>query len=408
MTPAPSAQVAAAIVQFLDPGVNLRKLTQLAHQSLADDAVLRHVTLESYRAADQFAWNPEFARTRKVSWLGVSTMSGLPGVPGSQRVTCAHILVENTFHGTVSLHQHYLLDARVRLDDPRDEELTSLIAALHSLYWVRDRRGRETAWLRDIDPFTSYVQHTKQGLSSRRFYYASLLLDPDQWGTVERWEQVAPAVYGLLHLHASGVGSEAALKSLRASAYGSTSFFTGFFHADSLLTISVPYPPGAAGYDLGAIARSGNARDLLVSWNAMNVELGDRFEAYDLTPDFPLVRYNALTLIEYAGNASFALWWIRRSLSRIHSRPWLLGVVSSVWSYRQIDAAYYRATSLEVIRLPSVRAVAWRFIGSRVIDESQRVIDGLRASLLNGLIVLLTAAALLVGIIQVAVAVLGE
>ena len=115
-----------------------------------------------------------------------------------------------------------------------------------------------------------------------------------------------------------------------------------------------------------------------------------------------------MALLEFAGGAAYAEWRIQRQLIKVLRRRWLTSLVATVFVSGRVDRLYYEARSLGMLRLAGIRDIAGSLLRSRIMEDSTRVIDGMRASLTNGLLAFLAAAATVLAAVQIAVAIFGS
>jgi hypothetical protein len=317
-------------------------------------------------------------------------------------------MVRSGFHRTTSIHHHLVFSEPVNLHDWDNEEWRSCIYALHQLYWswnwAQDRRTDDSYGSDTLDPFLGVVEppHAAQ-FASRGFYISLYDADP---ALIADWESVAPALTSLLYLQAEGFDHAHAAQALAARTAQSTDFFISFFNADALLSLSCTYPeasvvdPFVVGYptEPGTIAAAQTAFERRLQQH------GRRYEPYDLLPEYPALRYLDLGLTEFTTNTKSSQWNIRHRLDSLSQAGGVPRVLRTAFALPGIDRIYYRSIALFVLRLPAARDLAKKLIHEQAPDLNQEAIDGMKSSLLNTLVTVLTAGALMVAVTQLVLA----
>lgn len=397
----PEARVAVVLVQYL-PHHQRDPVLQLAQKKLSTAPDSQELFQRSYEVADRFSFSSEYVEKRGVTWLGQAGPRSIPGHSDLTEVRTNHLMVWDGIHETFSLHQHLALPGSIVLD-PEDPDLAATIRFLHELYWLKDRLDQPSQWASFLDPFGPLVTRDGAGIFSRRALYLSVLLAAEDAAYIERWDDLSPALWGLMNLQAEGVDPKVARSNLQEIEYRSASFYVGFVQPEGALTLSVPYPAReiVEPWDEVLPNTAADMKAVSAAWSRRRAALGSRFEDYDLSPEFPALRYNAMALLAFAGGASYAEWRIRHRLVRAMSKPWLLGLFATALASRRIDRMYYQARSLSMLRLPSMRETAARLLRSRIMADAPREIDGMRASLTNGLLAFLAGAAVVLAVLQV-------
>jgi hypothetical protein len=397
----PQARIAPVLIQYL-PSRQRDAVLQLAQRELSQDAASRDLFCEAYEVAGDFSFSSEYVEKREVTWLGKAGPRAIPGHPELGTVTANHVMVWDGVHNILSLHQHLALSASIPLA-AGDPALAAAIRALHELYWLKDRVKNPSLWAPRVDPFGSLVTHDGAAIFSRRALYLSVLLSSEDSGYVEDWHDLSPALWGLINLQAEGVDRRVARSSLEEIEYRSAAFYVGFVQPEGALTLAVPYPDPALTEPWPELL-PGEASEAAATssvWARRRAALGDRFEAYDLSPEYPALRYNAMALLAFAGGAAYAESKIRHRLVKAMSRPRLIGLLMTARASRGIDQLYYQARSLSMLLLPAMRETAARLLRSRIMADAPREIDGMRASLTNGLLALLAGVTMILAALQV-------
>ena len=405
------ARVAAVIVQYLATDDLATYESTAPSGSLEKDDATRALFERAYDVYEAFSFEPHHAGRQRV-WLGRTYLTSLPHASRVGTLTANHVLVSSGTGGTTALHQHFALGGHIALEGAVNESTAAVTRVLHELFWHKDPRGELTPWVHSIDPFHTLAHRGGDGPFSQRAIYVSVVLDPPNDGrpqTLPDWRPFAVPLYQLLNLHAEGVDSTDALNSLEDCAYSSTAFFTGFIYPDAAVSLAVPYPAADVVEPWPTLfaATTQESKNVSDCWDRRVVEAGNRFEDYDLSPEYPALRCNAMALLEFAGNATYRELRIRRELERAMRQSWPLGLISAVGASRRIDQTFFSARSPDMLRLRVVRETAIKLLSTRTMEESERAIDGLRGSLTNGLLALLAAVAVLLAIVQVAIALLG-
>jgi hypothetical protein len=399
-------RIAAVIIQYLSPADSADLPALAAARNLDVDKPTHELFKRAYDVYEKFSFESPYPECRTVSWLGRTHLDRVPGEPEVGSVTTNHVLVKNLQDGTTALHQHLTLSGDVELDGVVTPSTAAATRTLHELFWQEDSTGEPTAWAVQADPFHAQARRDSSGPFSRRAIYVSLVLPDWDAALMPEWHQIAVPLYGFLNLHAEGMNPAGALSSLEDCAYSSTDFFVGFIHADAAVSLAVPYPHAGIVDPWPTLmpTTSTEAEAVTLCWNRRIDRQRSRFEDYDLSPEYPALRYNAMTLLEFAGKAVYGEWQIRRELDRAMNQRWPLGLISALAASRRIDRTYFKARSLDMLRLRVVREVAIRLVSTNEMEEPERAIEGLRASLTNGLLALLAAAAVLVAVVQILIA----
>jgi hypothetical protein len=406
------ARVAAVIVQYLPTHEPPMRELNAASSSLEKDDASRALFMRAYEVYDHFCFEKSYASRRTVSWLGRTHLPNVPSAPGIGPLTANHMLVRSGKGGTTALHHHIALGGQILLDGAVNESTATMTRTLHELFWHEDPRGELTNWVRTIDPFHALAHRDGDGPFSQRAIYSSIVLDrPNevQRQPLPDWRPLAVPLYQLLNLHAEGVDPANALSSLADCTYSSTEFFTGFIYTDAAVSLAVPYPAAeiAEPWPILFASSAQEAKAVSDCWDRRVIGAGDRFEDYDLSTEYPALRCNAMALLEFAGNAVYQEWRIRRELDLAMRQRWPLGLISAVAASRRIDQTFFSARSPGMLRLRVVRETAINLLSTNTMEESERAIEGLRGSLTNGLLALLAAVAVLLTIAQIAIALLG-
>jgi hypothetical protein len=406
------ARIAAVIVQYLPTHELPMHELNAGSRSLEEDEANRALFMRAYKVYDLFSFEKSYASRRTVSWLGRTHLPSVSSAPGVGALTANHMLVKNGKDGTTALHQHIALGGHILLDGAVNESTATMTRILHELFWHEDPRGELTSWVRTIDPFHALAHRDGDGPFSQRAIYVSVVLDrPNdiQRQPLPDWRPLAVSLYQLLNLHAEGVDPANALSSLEDCAYSSTEFFTGFIYPDAAVSLAVPYPAAdiAEPWPVIFASTAQEAEAVNDCWDRRVTGVGDRFEDYDLSPEYPALRCNAMALLEFAGSAVYQEWRIRRELDLIMRQRWPLGLISAVAASRRIDQTFFGARSPDMLRLRVVRETAINLLNTNMMEESERAIEGLRGSLTNGLLALLATVAALLAIVQIAIALLG-
>jgi hypothetical protein len=165
-----------------------------------------------------------------------------------------------------------------------------------------------------------------------------------------------------------------------------------------MLTLSVPFPAGAEPWSTPV---SRLPEDFVethkqflerVEWNE------NRYEVYDLLPEFPSLRYVCLSLLECLGTAEYVQLQIRGQLDKIAQMHWPVSSFSGAFRYRRISYSFYRSTSFHMLRLPVQRSVASDLLKMRDLSLNEKAIEAMSASLLNELMAVLGLLAIVVPI----------
>ncbi|RNL62864.1 hypothetical protein EFK50_14115 [Nocardioides marmoriginsengisoli] len=385
------------MVQLLPP-IKSKKFKHAAERLQVDGAARRYFE-RCYTHADDFSLSAEFLELRNVEWLGYTRGTSPAGI----ELTVHHVLVTDGFHGTRSLHQHVAFKELAEIGGA-DGSLRDLVRTLHAVYWAPFDHRTLPAWLNDLDPFLSLLADRPAMISASRQIYTSVVLAPSEKPRLTDWHPDATSLYSLLNLHTEGVDSTAAITALSSSRWQTTSFFAGFAQPNGLLSVAVPFPHDARPWSQVA------------PWDPDDFKVADReflhrirdqgavFEPYDLSPEFPCLRYSSLVLLEYLGNAEFEQLRIRKRLDQIGRLPWPASVAVGVAEARKLSQSYFRTTSLQMLRLPIMRQVAGSLLETRTLSLNEKVIEAMRANLLNDLMAILGLLAIVVPIVQVVLA----
>lgn len=398
-------RLAVTIVQILDPQTKPGDVLAAAQERLTQDAEAKALFERCYQIADRFMFTPDFLEQRKVRWLGGVEVShgGHPCFARSD-----YFMIQNGFHRTTSIHHHLAFSQPVDLHSWDSEEWRSCIYALHELYWswnwAQDRRTDDSHVGDLLDPFLRVVEppHAAQ-FASRGFYISLYDANP---ALIADWESVAPALTSLLYLHAEGFDQAHAAQALAARTAQSTEFFISFYNADAILSLSRTYPgpglvePFAADYPTtpGTIAATQTAFEQRLQQHRQ------RYEPYDLLPEYPALRYLDVGLTEFTTNTKSSQWNIRHRLDSLSQANGVSRVPRTAIALPGVDRTYYRSIALFVLRLPAARDLAKKLIAEQAPDLNQEAIDGMKSSLLNTLVTVLTAGALLVAVVQLVLA----
>lgn len=398
-------RLAVTIVQILDPRTKPEAILSAAQERLTQDAAAKALFERCYQTADRFMFTPDFLEQRKVQWLG-----GVEVNHGGHACFARsdYFMVQSGFHRTTSIHHHLAFSRPVDLHSWDSEEWRSCVYALHQLYWswnwAQDQRTDDSHVGDMLDPFLRVVEPPHAGQFASRGFYISLY-DADP-ALIADWESVAPALTSLLYLHAEGFDQAHAAQALAARTAQSTEFVISFYNADALLSLSCTYPgagvvdPFAADYPTGpgTIAATQTAFEHRLQQHRR------RYEPYDLLPEYPALRYLDVGLTEFTTNTKSSQWNIRHQLDSLSQASGVSRVLRTASALPGIDRIYYRSIALFVLRLPAARDLAKKLIAEQAPDLNQEAIDGMKSSLLNTLVTVLTAGALLVAVIQLVLA----
>jgi hypothetical protein len=398
-------KIVAVITQFAHPERAREALLESA-QTLSRSDEERLLFEKCYEVAARFTFSPSFRKSRTVTWLGKVAE------PAAVDVRCDHFLVENAFHGSRAVHQHIAFREPLNLEG-QSEDLSRFVRILHEIYWKTDHGGNYSTLASQLDPITPELKDPAVGAAdlreelfgTRGFYISVHGAAAD---TVAGWRTVAVPLYSLLFLHAEGVEPDAATRQLERAIAQSTSFFVSFLNADAILSLSTTYPKPALidpfgedyPFTTGSVAATSSLFESRCSTYA------ERFEPYDLLPEYPALRYLDLAVLEFGANAQHAQWRIRNRLDAFFRSRLPIRLIRATFTLPQVDRIYYRSTSFSILRLPVIRELGKRLVAELALDFNERAIDGMKASLLNSLVTLLTAAALLIGIGQLMAAIL--
>ena len=398
-------RLAVVLVQILDPKTSTEKIVALAEDRLVRDDDAKALFEECYQIADRFMFTPDFLALRSVTWLGGVSISR---DGDDEYARSDYFMVTNRFHRSISIHHHLAFGGTLDLTQCNTEEWRSCINALHELYWswnwTQDRRIDPSNTGKLLDPFVRTVAPPSAALfASRGFYISVYDADP---GLVPDWRTVAPALHSLLYLHSEGFDAARAADSLETRMAQTTEFFVSFFNADALLSLSCTYPATGAVDPLPDHypTRLGSIPATRAAFEHRTRTCTQRFEPYDLLPEYPVLRYLDLGLTEFATNAKSNQWNIRRELDELSQERRTNGILRTITALPRIDRVYYRATALSILRLPAARDLAVKLIAEQALSSNEHAIDGMKASLLNTLVTILTAAALVIGTVQIVVA----
>jgi hypothetical protein len=403
-------QLAVALIQILGSktrrGDKKRRADILieADRLLTKDPVAKKLFEGCYRTADRFMFTPDFLSTRTVTWLGAADVHH----EKNAYARSDYFLVENEFHHTTSIHQHIAFLESVDLRAWDTQEWRSIIYPLHELYWswdwAHDRRTDLSGAGGALDPFLRKVEPPAAAQYASRGFYISLY-DADP-GLISGWETVAPALVSLLNLQAEGIDQKNAAESLKGLVAQSTEFFVTFYNSDTMLSLSRPYPSPTVvkPYDSGYPTAPGAIGETQAALDDRLAQHGQRYEPYDLIPEYPVLRYLDLGLTEFTTNAKSRQWNIRHQLDALSQSSGISRVLRTATALPKIDRTYYRSTAVFILRLPVTRDLATKLIGDQGLDLNQRAIDGMKSSLLNTLVTILTVAAVLLGAIQLVLA----
>lgn len=394
-------KLAVTLVQILDPTTKADAVFALAAQHLTVDDTARELFANCYKIADRFNFTPDFLGTRAVEYLGGTRISR-----GDEQewARSDYFLVENNFHHTRSIHHHIAFGSQIDLHASDTEEWRSCIYALHELYWswnwVQETRSDPSHIGETLDPFLRLVERPSAGQFARRGFYMSLY-DADP-ALVSSWQSVAPALISLLYLHAEGFDRTHAATTLAEHMAQSTEFFVSFYNADALLSLGHAYPPKDVvepypeSYPTGPATIEATQAAL----KSRLVQYTQRYEPYDLLPEYPALRYLDLSLTEFATNAKASQWSIRGELDRLSQQDRLRSLLGTIIALPRIDGVYYRGTALFVLRLPVARDLATKLLAEQGLSSNEQAIDGMKTSLLNTLVTILTIGALVVAMVQ--------
>lgn len=397
-------QLAVVLVQILDSRTRREEILTKADQHLTKDPVAKTLFERCYRVADRFMFTPDFLSVRKVTWLGAADAQR-DGEEAYARSD--YFLIENDYHHTISIHHHIAFSRSIDLHAWESDEWRSLIIPLHELYWswdpAYDRRTPLSRTGDALDPFLPVVEAPEATQYASRGFYISLY-DADP-ALISDWESVAPALMSLLNLQAEGIDKAHAAAGLKGWVAQSTEFFVTFYNADAMLSLSRPYPSAAvvAPYSNSYPTRPGT----IAATQAVlddRLKLNTRYEPYDLLPEYPVLRYLDLGLTEFTTNAKSRQWNIRHKLDALSQLGGARRVLRTVTALPSIDRLYYRSTAVFILRLPVARGLATKLIAEQGLSLNQQAIDGMKSSLLNTLVTILTVAALLLGVIQLMLA----
>jgi hypothetical protein len=403
-------QITAVIVQYLPTKMDSVELLSLvAPNAIETDESTRTLFSRAYDVYERFSFEPTYREHREVLWLGRTHLDEIEEIPEVGSVTANHVLVNNGNDKPSALHQHIALSNDVTLDHIATPSTAAATRILHEMFWQENPRGDLTSWAIRIDPFHSLSREDGSGPFSRRAIYVSVLAPTRDASLSPDWRQVAAPLYGFLNLHAEGMNPATVQRSLEDCEYSSTDFYTGFILADAAVSIAVPYPRRGIvdPWPTPVPKNAEEAEAVLRCWNRRTEQAGDRFEDYDLSPEYPALRYNSMTLLEFAGNAVYDEWRVRGELDGAMGRPWPFGLISALTASRRIDKRYFKARSLDMIRIRAVRETAIRLVSTSEMQEPERAIEGLRASLTNGLLALLAVVAVLLTVVQIVIGLFG-
>jgi hypothetical protein len=403
-------RLAVALIQILDSktkrGDKKRREDILikADQLLTKDPVAKKLFEDCYRTADRFMFTPDFLSYRTVTWLGAAEVHHGKNVYARSD----YFLVENGFHHTTSIHHHIAFSESVDLLAWDTQEWRSIIYPLHELYWswdwAHERRTDLSGAGDELDPFLRRVEPPAAAQYASRGFYISLY-DADP-ALISSWETVAPALVSLLNLQAEGVDEKNAANSLKGLVAQSTEFFVTFYNSDAMISLSRPYPSPTVvkPYDSSYPTAPGAIAETQATLDARLAQHGQRYEPYDLIPEYPVLRYLDLGLTEFATNAKSRQWNIRQQLDTISQSSGISPVLRTATALPKIDRTYYRSTAIFILRLPVTRDLATKLIGDAGLSLNQQAIDGMKSSLLNTLVLILTVAAVFLGVVQLVLA----
>jgi hypothetical protein len=394
-------RLAVALIQVLNSLESNGKAIELARKRLRQSDDAKVFFEHCYGISDRFNFSPDFVGARTVTWLGYLRFKR--GAEADY-ARSDYFLVVDDYHRIASIHHHLAFGAPVDLTDCDSDRWRSFVHTLHELYWswnrTQDRLSDSGEVTQALDPFIPQLMHRSDALFASRGFYMSLYdAEPE---LIKRWRDVAPALYSLLYLHTEGFDHDRAPDALAGRMAQSTEFFVSFYAADAILSLSRPYPAPdvVAPYAAHNPAAAGYVASTESDFAARLTEHADRFEPYDLLPEYPALRYLDLSLTEFATNARYGQWHIRGRLDTLAQANPGLAIPQTVVTLPRLDRVYYRTTSMSVLRLPVARDFAALLIGEQGVGANVEAIDGMKSSLLNTLVTILTIATLVIGLVQ--------
>ncbi len=361
-----------------------------------------------YRSASRFLFNDSLDSRLTFTYLGceIATMP-MTGDGSLGRVRLDYFVIENSFHETVTLDIHVLVERNeyslseliVSTDNLVRAKHSSVIGFMYDLYWGSDE-------IVEAFPTLGRWEHAlREHLGDRipsKYLYVSIC-DQDA-EVIVNWEKYSSLIYGLLFLHREGVDAELASGYLEGHIWGSTEFFRNFSQPGAIVSVSRPYPSQI--YDA-------NREYFLPSQGSLPCTRAlpresSMFETYDLLPEYPPLRYCGLLVGLYSGWIEEVMRSVETRLFRIHdSSRWLYPL--RVWrGSARLQSEFYRARYSDAIRLPVVRDYVSRLVEEKQLGPTGENIRDLQASSLNLILLIIGGLSAILGVLGVLIAIFGH
>lgn len=138
---------------------------------------------------------------------------------------------------------------------------------------------------------------------------------------------------------------------------------------------------------------------------ALAADPGGFLADYDRLPEYPPLRYLALPALEYVGCLEETVRDIYDKVVDEEQSRWLSAHPLALF---RLERRYYRTQNLEVLRLPVTRDLVDRLLESKLQRHAVEAIEARKSSMLNETVLALTLVAVVIALIQLAIAFSGS